>query len=161
MIVSHVAAYFLAVPDPHARGMLLVQTGHNHWGLTSALMVGTLVWAFLRYAFNNAFESGGDAPKPSWSGLWIRLLPLQVCAFVVMEATERLSIHQTAMNLFNEPAVIIGVALQAVVALLGALLLIVFFKVVERILTSRPAERRRETSPSWVRRDPFVVRAAA
>jgi hypothetical protein len=138
VLASHVAAYVLVAPQAHERNLLLEATGHSYLHLVSAAALGAFVAALVRYVVSaQRAEHGGRFGGSKVSGLWIRLIVLQVLGFIAMEGIERLIAAGSFEHLLAEPAVLLGIGLQSLVALVGALLLVWFRRVVEVVLGHR------------------------
>jgi hypothetical protein len=136
VVAAHVIAYLLAEPDPHARTEMLAATGHGNWTFVVALALGATVAGLVRYAYGRAVTPA--LPAPTTGSLFvvaaIRLIPLQVLGCVGLEALERLASGGAAAAVVTEPAVLIGIGLQLVFALVGAVVLVVFARAVDLIL---------------------------
>ncbi len=131
VVVAHTAAYRFAEPHAHARNDLLRHTGHGEWWILIALAVGAFVVACAGPLLR---RRTGDSLVTS---TFARLALLQVSGFVLMEALERL-VHDTSLSgLLGEPAVALGILLQIVAALAGAVLLRVAASIVAAIRRRR------------------------
>jgi hypothetical protein len=151
VVAAHVIAYFLAEPDAHAREDLLAATGHHRWTLVVAIALGFTVAGLVHYAWARALSphastlSSGSLFKLAAA----RLIPIQVLGCVGLEAVERWFAGEPVATVLTEPAVVIGVFLQLLVAVVGALILVLFAKAVDLILGRKvlPAFSARPTSP--------------
>ncbi len=130
-IAAHSISYAAVSDSAHAHERLLSSTGHGYWPIVAAGALAALVFAFVGLIA----ESRGDAVErtPGWAGrLFACLASLQVGAFLLLELLERV-ISGAPADLWSQPAVILGVVLQAVVALASALLVLL----IRRVLTPR------------------------
>ena len=139
MLGSHWAAYLLSAPDPHDRAHLLQTTGHGYWPLASSIAVAALVLGlgtFIGRSFTPTIRSSrarilGHALP--------RLLYLQIGGFVTLEVLERFaSGHGIGASILVQKTMLVGVALQVVVAVLASVALAFIALVVDR-LVRRPA----------------------
>ena len=135
VLVSHYLAYRLAAPDPHYRDALLHSTGHRYFvfvagGLLGLLSAAAAVWL-------RADAAGLDTRRAGFRFALPRLLVLQVGGFLSLEAGERLLFGGGVSHLPVEAPVLIGLVLQLLVAVVGALSLVLVVRAVERFLKRR------------------------
>jgi hypothetical protein len=135
VVASHSLAYLLASPDPHSRAELLEATGHDDFGVVVALALGALVAGLLRFAIGRAWAPTDTSASKLYALTAPRLLTLQLGGFVALEMVERVLMGLPPLHIVAEPAVLIGLMLQVGAALIGAGLLILFAKTLERILS--------------------------
>lgn len=129
--VGHRVAYFMVTSDPHARHELLESTGHTYWPLAGALLVAMIVGTIGVSISSRLHRSRSGASTLATNALV--LAGLQVSGFILMEAGERLlfaSQHHVT-SLLSEPVLWIGIALQVIVAVVGALVLRFLLRAVE------------------------------
>jgi hypothetical protein len=113
LVIGHLLAYGLAYPEEGTRRAHLAATGHG-WLDLATLSVLALIPAVLILTSFSGLR--GRAPTSTW----MRLSALQVPAFLLIEVAER----GTAVGeAFSDPAVLLGVGVQVLVAALAALLL--------------------------------------
>lgn len=139
IVVAHAAAYRLVTGGGHHESVLLEETGHGQWPYVVASAIGLLL-AGLLY-FGTKLLIGGSASRQL--ELWpvaARLVGFQSLGFLLLEAAERTLSGAGASHLLKEPAVLAGLGLQLVVALVAALLLLAFARVV-RFVAGRLARR--------------------
>ena len=139
IVAAHLLAYLFAVPDHHDRVHVLESTGHGAWGYVAALGFGLLVAGLLRYVVKS-FRGDGELTAPYFA-IAARLAGLQLGGFVAIEAWERLSVDHSTSGLFSEPAIQVGILLQVVIALLGALALMVLTRAIRSVLARRSQPR--------------------
>lgn len=154
VLVAHWLGYRLAVPDHVHRGEVLHATGHRYWGYFVAIAIG-LLFAGLSSLISRRARSGvtGGGARTFRYAL-TRLLPLGVCLFVGLEGAERLFFapeHDAGLFLTQAP-VLIGIAFQAVVALIGALVLTLVTLVVDAVV-ARTAPKLQEPRQPLPRRN--------
>jgi hypothetical protein len=133
VVAGHAAAFRLAEPHPERRQALLAETGHGAWPLLVAVAMGVLVASLGSFAAGRLRE---ERPAPGGAllrGTAGRLVPLQLGAFLLLEAVERLSTGRDLAELPGEPVIAIGLVVQVVVALAGAALLTLFARFVDRL----------------------------
>jgi hypothetical protein len=130
---GHAVAFMLAAPHPARRQGLLAETGHGVWPLLAPIAMGALVAALAGFA---AGRLPDERPAPD-AALLRRaaalLVPLQLIAFLLLEALERLASGHDLSELPGEPVVAIGMVTQTLVALAGAALLTLFARFVDRL----------------------------
>lgn len=156
MPLAHFLAFWLAAPDAHNRAHLLSSTGHSHWIYVAGagFFGGVLAMAgFIR----SCVEAHATA-----SGLTryavARLAPFQVVAFVLLEMVERASSGHGLLATLVEPAVLIGIILQLLVAIAGAVLLRAVARVVETLRARALPARLRESGHRFLVRFIHVPR---
>ena len=118
VVLAHQLAYFLARPDPHSRAAALERTGHGDWSLVVALALGLLVAAAAAQVRRSV---GSGEPRLPTTAL--RLASLQLLAFLALEAAERSLAGGDVLALAADPAVLLGIVAQIVVAVAGAKLI--------------------------------------
>lgn len=146
LIGAHALSYLIVAPGHHHREELLHATGHGNW-TTLFLLAGAAFLAAL-VALSNTWASPRDRDLPLgrlYRCAWTRLVPLQVVGFVGMETLERSLGHGGALAPLSERAVLLGIVLQVVVAVVCGLLLVGFTRLV-RLLRTRSQKPRGQTS---------------
>lgn len=121
LIGGHAAGYAIAVPDVHHRSALLVQTGHDYLPSASWAAV-VLGLAAVVAGFASGYARRRSMKEPSLRRTLLFLLPAQVGAFLALEVFERLASGAPLTSISSRLA-IVGVLAQALVSLLGAMLL--------------------------------------
>jgi hypothetical protein len=136
LVLGHLLAYWLAYPRDAARRIHLTETGHG-WLDIVALSLLAVIPAVLVLTAVRAVQGRAGGVT------WVRLAALQVPAFLLIEVTERgASLGQG----FSDPAVLLGLVLQVLVAAVAALLLRVLGRAVAA-LTARLRARTRRSVP--------------
>jgi hypothetical protein len=135
LVLGHLLAYALAYPDTAGRRAHLAGTGHGWLDLVTLSLLA-VVPAVLALTAIRALRGGHGGAT------WLRLSALQVPAFLLIEVLERGSSIDQA---FADPAVLLGLVVQVVVAAVTALLLGGFARAVAAV--SRLRVRRPRPTP--------------
>ncbi len=137
--LTHVLAYFLTAPDPEARRELLEQTAHGYWSYASAIGLGVLVAGLSGFVISRVRQRAEQphGARALYFFIATRLMVLQGLGFLLLEASER-AVAGGLGDLLAEPVVLLGLAIQAVVAAIGALLLLLLARVVEALIQGAP-----------------------
>jgi hypothetical protein len=128
VVVSHGIAYFIHAPGPRSRAGLLEATGHRYWTLVVAAALAMLVFGLSAFVGRLLF-GGGEFPGqgPMLAALVPRLAAIQCLGFVALELGERLLAFgpgaRSLLSVVDAPVVAVGLAVQCLVALAGAVLL--------------------------------------
>jgi len=119
LVLGHVLAYLIAVPDPHQRAFVLQRTGHEY---LPAMAEGALVLALagIVAVVIRAFAPGPRGGSEPFSRLAGRLALVQVLAFGGLEVVERIVAGAPLRHLASDHILVIGMAVQVVVAVAGA-----------------------------------------
>lgn len=144
---GHTVAYYLAAPGAGQRNALLAQTGHSYWNVAVTVavlleLVGVLALAVRHFRAGRAGTSSLRLSLPRLAG---RLAALQVAAFSVLEVGERFRAGIPVGEMFHNHLFPIGVLIQLLVAVVGALLLHWLARAAEAIgsrFGARPRARR-------------------
>ena len=115
---AHSIAYWLVAPDPHHHASLLLSTGHGYWGVVTPLAMGLAVAGIAGALISRSRAAArfGDVAG--------RATLLQLAAFLAMETIERASVGES-LAVIEEPVVLVGLAVQTLIALAIAGLLLV------------------------------------
>jgi hypothetical protein len=153
VLIGHWLAYLLVIPEGHAREQYLAQTGHGYWLVAVRLCLalglaglGAFGARFLRPALRQREASTGVVR-------WLagQLIAIQVLAFAGMEVSERLLSHVPLSDLFSHHVVLLtGLAVQVLVACLGAWLLALLGRALERVLGIVPGQ-------DWLSPEPLIL----
>ncbi len=134
LVIGHLLAYALAYPEEGTRRAHLAATGHGWLDIVSLSLLAVIPAVLL------LTTEGAIRRRPAVTG-WSRLAALQVPAFLLIELAERGSAIGGA---FTDPAVLLGLVLQLVVAGVAALLLRGFSVLVAAVARPRQARERAE-----------------
>ena len=125
VVAGHSLAYLAALPGGIQQDAYLAQTGHSYWH--SALVVALLLELLgLAVVAQRSFRAGLRGTLPIRLGarqLAIRLALIQAGAFTALEAGERLLSGAGVSGMFAHHLFVLGIAIQLLVAVAGALLL--------------------------------------
>jgi len=123
-LAAHSIAFWLVAPDPHHHANLLLSTGHGYWGIVTPLAMGMAVAGIAGALIS---KSGVRARFRIVAG---RAVAWQLVAFLLMETVERATMGGSLFVL-NEPVVRVGLAVQALIALAIAGMLLVLTRALE------------------------------
>jgi hypothetical protein len=136
VVVGHWVAYVLTVPRPQARARALMASGHGYWTFA---VKGAVVLAFV--SMGSALVRplldrlrAPDRRLETWTWVWARLAFLQVLGFAAMEIAERLVAHAPVGEMFDHHIFGVGLAVQVLVALAGALAITMLAGAVEGLV---------------------------
>jgi len=119
LVLGHVLAYLIAVPDPHQRAFVLQRTGHEYLpAMAEAALV--LALAGIAAVVIRAFAPRVGTGSERFSWLASRLGLVQVAAFIGLEVVERLVAGAPLRHLASDHILVVGTAVQVVVAVAGA-----------------------------------------
>lgn len=122
LVGGHAIGYVLAVPDVHHRSALIAQTGHGY--LPSASWIAAVLGlAAVVAALAAGYLRRGRVAEGGFGWVSLRLIPLQVGAFVALEIFERL-IAGAPLGSYSPRLAVIGLLTQVLVSLVGAILLV-------------------------------------
>ena len=146
VVIGHWIAYRLEFPSASARGTALAGAGHGYWfgAVVLAVIAATLAGSgtIVRHA-GRVLRSPHGPPDPVRSSA-IRLAALQTSLFLVQEVLERVRVGESLSSLGRGGFLLVGVAIQVVVALAIALVLALLGRTaaaVVRAIIRRPRSR--------------------
>jgi hypothetical protein len=130
VVVGHLITYAVLVPGPSDRAAVLRDTGHAYFplALQAALLVGAVS---LGSWFLRALTVRDRSPVTT-STLFGRLARLQVAGFAAMEILERVASRTPLIELVRDH-VVVGLAVQLLVAWLAARLLAALTRTADRV----------------------------
>lgn len=134
LLAGHVASYFVAAPDPHARAELLAVTGHSQHGWFGTLALSATFAALIGLASHGLRVRYRAAPAISRGRVAGLLWAMQTAGFVALETWERGHGILGAADLLHEPAFLIGLLAQAVVALAATAIVVLVRATVAALL---------------------------
>ena len=168
-VAGHGLAYALAVPQPGPRLALLAGSGHQYWSaaIAAAIVLGLgSLGATLARSFRAGLRPEGRPAGEPPGRLAARLALLQVTIYLVQELIERLAAGVPLWGPVDGRLLLVGVAVQLLVATGLALALAWAGRVAE--VAGRALRRRRAARPEpgparprptgWVR--PAILLAA-
>ncbi len=163
VVTSHALAYRLT-QAAGTRNDSTTGAGHRYWVYFVVLAVAGLIAGLAAFALQRV-RAGAGADRSFnrfFGSTFARLILWQAGAFLLLEGTERLLSGGDLVSLAQEPAIAMGLIVQAVVAALGALLMILLATAVDRIVEyiTRTLPETHEVETSWVLDHPFLPRLA-
>jgi hypothetical protein len=146
VLVGHAVTYTLLLPDAHQRATELAATGHAYLvGLQRVVVAVALVGLAVTF-LGRLVRPGGPLPR---GGSMRRILSFQLAAFATMEIAERIGSGSSFGDLTR--ILPLGLAVQAVVALGVAGLLVALLRAADRTAAALSA------SPSVLARPAIAV----
>jgi hypothetical protein len=134
LALSHWLAYLIAVPHAHERERLLEHTGHGYWPLAAAVAAALgLVALVVTGARAVAQARDADVGQQRLRQLVVRLARMQLPAFVLLEATERLASGAADLAFVLQAPFLVGLGIQFLVATVLGVLLARFARAAARI----------------------------
>jgi hypothetical protein len=121
LVLGHVLAYVIAVPDPYHRDLLLQRTGHDYLPAFGQAALMLFLAAVAAVVFRMSRRGSGRAER--LATLAARLALVQVGAFTAQELLERTVSGSGFADLGHGRVLVVGVAAQIAIALVGAALL--------------------------------------
>lgn len=132
LLAGHLVSYFVVAPDAHERAELLADTGHSDHGVFATLALAATFAAVIGL-FMQRLRSRSDrhtARPPIALALWA----VQTLGFVLLETWERGHGLPGILDLVHEPAFLIGLVAQVVVALVATALVVLIRATVDALL---------------------------
>ncbi len=171
LLLGHALSYLLAVPDPYHRDLVLRSTGHAYLPTLGEVAL-LLLLAGMAAVVVRSWSGRRPAQGERYASLAGLLVGVQVTAFVGQELMERLVSRSPLGELMHDHILLIGVAVQILLALAGAAVLRWLVRASDRLadIVARPAvppraatvllgTLRPRLSPSRVPAGPRSVRA--
>jgi hypothetical protein len=133
VVLGHWLSYLAAVPQAHLRHTLLADSGHSYWSwiVKLAVALGFAGLGALVVRAANRRVGVPDSPIAGFAWVLWRLAPVQIAAFTVMEIAERVVSGAPLPPLFGR-LYLTGIAVQFLVASVGAILLLWLARVVDQ-----------------------------
>ena len=151
LLIGHFMAYVVVAPDDGIRAAVLEATGHRGHDLFVPIGAAALLAAAIGLIARQLRRSpcSDDTDGSGWSTGWMLWL-LQTTAFISLEAVERLASSHAVTELLHEPAFAVGIALQAAVAVVGTLFVLLLRATVAVLCRHlRPRREPKPASPAW------------
>ena len=157
LVGGHLLGYLFAVPDAGARDALLARTGHSY--LSKALIVASasaIVAGAAASVLGAARARRSERGPLSYRSVALHLAALQLSGFLLLEVGERVMAGAPGPDLLS-PVLILGLPLQALVAAVGALVLILVARAAEAVVRALagvmfPADASPEAPPPPIER---------
>jgi len=127
-VLGHAITYLLVVPAAGPRDALLASTGHSYWwaAVVAGAILGLASTGLVAVRHFTGGLRGEATIGPEGIGqLAVRLGIMQSLIFVLQEVVERLDVHAPLTTLLTGRLLLVGVLIQALVAL--ALAFVLFF----------------------------------
>lgn len=121
LVGGHAVGYAVAVPDPHHRAIFEAVTGHGY--LPSISWVAVVCGLVALVMGNAAGYLGHGSGHRDWRRAATRIASMQACAFILIEVVERVA-SGASLGTLSPSLLLVGIAVQAVVGLVVALVLI-------------------------------------
>jgi hypothetical protein len=143
VVLGHLVAYLLTYPA-QTRHLHLALTGHSWTGAAEASLLALVPVLLLTIGVRVLRSASG------WSGsaLAMRLIAIQVPAFLAIEVMER---GWSVGSALSDPAVFLGLILQPLVAVVAAWVLELFGRTVQALAGMLRAPRGTESRKSFPR----------
>jgi hypothetical protein len=122
LLLAHWVAYVLAVPDSSHRETLLARTGHGYMPGAAEIAGALALGAVLALILSRLVDRHPEDP-PTLPRLAGAMTALQASIFAAVEIAERVASRAPLDEMIHDHVLLIGIAIQVLVATLGALLL--------------------------------------
>jgi len=135
VVLGHWAAYVVAIPQTVPRDTVLNASGHAYWlGVVRvAAVLGLSALGAVAIRQFVAVSRSTRATLHPYTRLVGQLAMIQAVGFTAMEVIERVAAHAPLMGMFGHHIYILGLAVQFLVASLGALVLLVVGRAAGRV----------------------------
>lgn len=144
LLAGHVVSYFVVAPDSHERGRLLELTGHSQHSAFGTVALAATFAALIAIAFQIVRRSRGVGYRPVVGRVRVGTILwfVQTAGFVALETWERGHGPSGIAELLNEPAFLIGLVAQLLVAIVATVLVLLVHATVGALLRGfvSPAE---------------------
>ena len=137
VLAGHWVTYQVVSPGAYARTSLLRVTGHGYLGFANDLALILALAAFATLFVGQLSAANGSGPAV---GITRRIMAFQISAFVLMEVLERVTAGAPLSELLRTGVLPVGVAMQAIVAVVAAASIRWMLRVADRVsaMLSRP-----------------------
>jgi hypothetical protein len=147
VLIGHWLAYMAAVPHAGLRDELLLTSGHGYWLLAvkASLVLGAAALAGAAVDAVRRRRAGG---VPAWSArsALFSLVVVQLCAFSLLEAGERILAGEPWQTMLHHDVYAWGLLAQLLIAPLGAAFLALLARAL-RAVADLPARLAVRVSP--------------
>ncbi len=125
VFAGHAASYFVVAPNGHDRGRLLELTGHSqHSAFGTVALVATFAAVIAIVLQIVRSRRGGSRPAMGRTRVAVILWIVQTAGFIALETWERGHGAAGFADLLNEPAFLIGLVAQLLVAVAATALVL-------------------------------------
>lgn len=122
LVAGHLVSYFVVAPDAHERARLLASTGHSDHGFFGTFaMAATFAAVIGLFMERIRTRCGPGSSRPRVAGV---LWAVQTFGFVLLETWERGHGLAGVAELAHEPAFLIGLVAQLLVALVATAIVV-------------------------------------
>lgn len=138
VVIAHVVAYVVAIPDGGQRARYLDATGHGYWPVATGLAIAAGVAAIAGSGLRGRARAlaGMDPCRGVGVRGLLAITAWQGGLFTVMEVAERIGAGSPTSALIRSPAFLVGLGIQALVALAVASILWGIERGVQRLVTA-------------------------
>lgn len=133
LLGGHLLSYAIVAPHGHERAELLQATGHGMPDLFGPLAMSALIAAAVGFIGLQLRVGDGGSGRTPAARLALALWAMQTLGFVALEASERVLSSHPIGDLWHEPAFLVGLVAQLLVAVAGSLLLAALRRTAEAI----------------------------
>jgi hypothetical protein len=134
LLAGHLVSYFVVAPDAHARAELLAVTGHSDNGAFVTLTLAATFAAVIGLVMQSVRSRCDRGTQPSRTNVALLLWAIQTLGFVLLEVSERGHGIAGMSELVHEPAFVIGLLAQLVVALVATAIVLLIRATVDAVL---------------------------
>ncbi len=117
LLAGHLASYFVVAPEAHERVELLALTGHSEHSVFGTLALAATLAAVIGLFMQRVRSRRG--PSTARARVATLLWSIQTAGFVALETWERGHGLEGIAELLHEPAFLIGLVAQLVVAIVA------------------------------------------
>jgi hypothetical protein len=147
LLLGHWAAYVLAYRQIRLRDIVLAQTGHSYLTPLGKLAFVLLFLGVAWLSTEACMRRTGHSERPvRFLPAGARLIAIQIVGFSALEVVERLVAHAPVMQMFGHYTFILGLLMQVITGLVGAVAVLLLARTVRQIylsIVTRRVSRRR------------------
>jgi hypothetical protein len=157
VILGHGVTYLIAVPAL-TRASVLAATGHAYWpnAVSAGLLAGPAAMGGVAIRhFRSGLQGRNHQPVRYLPAAW-RLGGLQLLVFTLIEVSERAAVGGSITSMFQDRIYPVGIVVQILVAVIGALMLVSLARASEALGAS--LHRRRPRPFASVIRSAYAYR---
>jgi hypothetical protein len=137
LLLGHWAAYVLAYRQIRLRDIVLAQTGHSYLAPLGKLAFVLLFLGMAWLSTEACMRRSGRSERPvRFLSAGARLIAIQIVGFSALEIVERLVVHAPVMQMFGHYTFVLGLVMQVITGLVGAVVVLLFARTVRQIYLS-------------------------
>jgi hypothetical protein len=148
LLLGHWAAYVLAYRQVRLRDVVLATTGHSYLAPAGKLAF-VLAFVGLAWLGTEACKRAPAAMPSRFGSVALRMIGVQLVGFSALEVVERMMAHAPVVEMFGHYTYVLGLLMQVLTALSGALIVLLLTRTVRRayrlLTSSRRSLRPRST----------------